>query len=135
MALLSWSSKYSVGVQAMDSQHEVLFKILNELHDAMMRGQAREVTGLLLQKLTRYTRTHFSAEESVMAAAGFPGLAQHRIKHRELMKQVDEFGARYKSGEGALNVQLLNFLRDWLTTHIEQEDRAYGPSVNKRDAR
>jgi hemerythrin len=135
MALLKWSSKYSVGVHSMDSQHTVLFKILNDLHGAMMSGQAKQITGDLLRKLVTYTRDHFAAEEALMAAAGYTALAQHRLKHRELMKQVDDFAARYQNGESNLNLPLLNFLRDWLTNHIQQEDQLYGPAVNKREAR
>lgn len=131
MALLTWSSKYSVGVQAMDNQHTVLFAILNDLHDAMMKGQAQKVTGDLLQKLLKYTREHFASEEAVMAAAAYPGLAQHRVKHRDLIKQVNEFAVRYQRGETNLNLTLLNFLRDWLAHHIQNEDKQYGPCVNK----
>ena len=135
MALLTWSSKYSVGVQAMDNQHTVLFGILNDLHSAMMGGKAQKVTGELLQKLVKYTREHFAAEEAVMAAAGYPGLQNHRVKHRDLIKQVNEFASRYERGETNLNLTLLNFLRDWLTNHIQSEDKQYGPSVNMRAAR
>lgn len=135
MALLEWSSKYSVGVHAMDSQHTVLFKILNDLHGAMMSGQAKQMTGDLLRKLVAYTRDHFAAEEALMTAAGYTALAQHRLKHRELMKQVDDFAARYESGESNLNLPLLNFLRDWLTNHIQQEDTLYSPSINQRNVR
>lgn len=107
MALLTWSSKYSVGVQAMDSQHTRLFNILNQLHAAMMKGQAQQVTGSLLLELTSYTRNHFAAEESLMASASYPGLAQHRIRHQDLMKQVEEFVARHKRGEATVNLHLL----------------------------
>jgi hemerythrin len=135
VALLKWSSKYSVGVSSMDSQHTTLFGLLNDLHSAMMSGQAQKITGELLQKLASYTRDHFAAEEALMAAAGYGALAQHRIKHRDLMKQVDEFSARYARGESNLNLQLLNFLRDWLSNHIQQEDKLYGPSLNQRNGR
>jgi hemerythrin len=131
MSLLTWSGKYSVGVQSMDSQHTVLFGILNDLHAAMIKGQAQKITGLLLRKLASYTRDHFSAEERLMAAAGYPGLAQHRMKHRVLMKQVDDFAVRYERGESNLNLALLNFLRDWLTNHIQHEDQQYGPWLNE----
>lgn len=135
MALLIWSSKYSVGVQAMDKQHTILFGILNDLHDAMMKGQAKQMTGALLRKLVSYTREHFTAEEAVMAASGYAALAQHRIIHRDLTKQVDEFAARYERGESTLNLQLLNFLRDWLSNHIQNEDQKYGPWVNEHGKR
>jgi len=135
MALLSWSSKYSVGVDAMDSQHTVLFGFLNDLHEAMINGQAHKITGELQRKLLEYTRQHFAAEEAMMVSAKYPQLDQHRIMHRELISKVEEFAARFQRGESALNVQLLNFLRDWLTNHIQSEDKQYGPSVNMRAAR
>ncbi len=130
MALLTWSIRYSVGVKSMDAQHTVLFGFLNDLHDAMMKGQAQKITGELLSGLLDYTRKHFSAEEGLMASARYPQLAQHRTMHRELIKNVEEFTIRYQRGESALNLQLLNFLRDWLTNHILSEDHKYAPWVN-----
>jgi hemerythrin len=59
MALLTWSSKYSVGVPSMDSQHTVLFNILNELHDAMMNGHAHKLTGPLLYILFLFSVCNF----------------------------------------------------------------------------
>lgn len=132
MALVTWDSKYSVGVKSLDSQHTVLFNLINELHAAMMKGQAQQVTGSLLNKLVDYTRNHFAAEESMMSLAQFSGLAQHKVKHKELLKQVDDFVVRFERGESTLNVQLLTFLRDWLTNHILREDHAYGPVMNAK---
>jgi hemerythrin-like metal-binding protein len=134
MALLTWSSKYSVGVESIDKQHTVLFGILNELHAAMMKGQAQNMTGPLLRKLANYTRDHFNSEEAMMAAAHYPKLAQHRALHGDLCKQVDEFIVRFERGEGRLNVQLLNFLRDWLANHIQHEDQQYSPWLQKSGA-
>ena len=131
MALLTWTSKYSVGVKALDSQHTVLFGLLNDLHDAMMKGQAQSLSGPLLRKLVEYTHTHFAAEEQSLAATKYPGLADHRIKHRELIQQVTEYADRFDRGEVTLNIQLMNFLRDWLSTHIQKVDHDYGPWLNE----
>jgi hemerythrin len=135
MALLTWSSKYSVKVESLDRQHTVLFGILNDLHEAMMKGQAQKMTGELLRKLVKYTREHFTAEEALMVSTGYPELAQHRIKHRDLIKQVDEFSACYERGETSLNLQLMNFLRDWLSNHIQNEDQKYCPWMNDHGKR
>lgn len=131
MALLIWNSSYSVGVKTLDSQHTSLFNILNDLHGAMMNGQAQTMTGPLLRKLVEYTGTHFSAEEKMLDASRYPGLASHRILHRDLMKQVEDYSARFDRGEITLNLQLLNFLRDWLTNHIQKVDHEYGPWLNE----
>jgi hemerythrin-like metal-binding protein len=125
MALLTWNKTYSVGVQKIDSQHTILFTILNDLHAAMMKGQAQSMTGTLLHKLADYTHTHFAEEEAMMAAAKYPGLADHKLKHRDLVKQVEDYILLYDKGEITLNIKLLNFLRDWLTNHIQKVDMAY----------
>ena len=132
MALLTWNEDFLVGVQTLDNQHSVLFDLVNQLDDALTTGQTQRGIVAMLRKLLNYTRGHFSAEEAMMAAANFPGLAQHRIQHRDLTRQVEAFEVRCERGEGAANLQLLSFLRDWLPHHIQDADKAYGPWMNKR---
>jgi len=131
MALLTWNDSYSVGVNALDGQHTGLF----ELHAAMMKGQAKSLTGPILKRLIEYTQEHFTAEEAMMEATKYPRLAQHRAKHRELTHQVVEFTGRFDRGEIALSPEILTFLRDWLTVHIMQEDQRYGPWLNEHGMR
>jgi|HubBroStandDraft_5_1064220.scaffolds.fasta_scaffold1213581_1 hemerythrin len=131
MTLVAWSDKYSVGVGSADSQHFVLFEILNELNTAMMHGQNQVIINQLLAKLVRHTRDHFSSEEAMMAAVGYPGLEAHKALHRELTGEVEEFMARHERGESMGNGKLLSFLRDWLTDHILTADRNYGPWLNE----
>jgi hemerythrin-like metal-binding protein len=131
MAFLAWSSKLSVGVKAIDEQHKGLVDTLNELHTAMLSGQAAGVTGPLLRKLVDYTHSHFASEEAMMASAQYPKLAEHRTHHRELTKQVSDFVTRFEKGEITLSLHLMNFLRDWLNNHIMKEDKEYGPSLNQ----
>ena len=135
MALMRWESRYSVGVKSVDGQHSVLFGLVNDLHAAMLKGRAQTLTGPLLQKLVYYTQTHFDEEEKMMAAAKYPGLAAHQAKHLDLIKQVKEYVARYHAGEISVNLELLNFLRDWLTNHIQKVDHEYGPWLNEHGVR
>jgi hemerythrin len=135
MALITWTEKLSVGVKSIDDQHTILFETINELHAAMMRGQARTIVGTLLHTLADYTRHHFAAEEAMMAAAQYPGLAPHRIKHRELTKEVEGYVARYEQGDITLSMPLLNFLSSWLSNHIQNTDKEYGPWMNERGVR
>lgn len=135
MAFVTWSDKLAVGVKSVDEQHMVLFEILNELHAAMMKGQARSVAGPLLHKLVDYTRDHFAAEEAAMASTKYPDFTEHQAKHRELTRKVEEYVGRFESGDITVGVHLLNFLSDWLTTHIQGEDKLFGPWMNDHGAR
>jgi hemerythrin len=129
MALIAWSDKLSVGVESIDAQHGLLVAILNELHDAMLRGHGKDLTEPLLRDLVAHTRDHFSAEEAMMATVDYPGLAEHRAQHLELTTKVESYVARFARGDITLNLHLVNFLRDWLTNHIRNEDRAYSSSM------
>ena len=129
MALITWSDKLSVGIRTIDAQHGVLVDTLNELHDAMLKGQAKSMTEPILRNLLAYTRDHFSAEEAMMAAAEYPDLAEHCVKHRDLTKKIENDIERFERGEIGPNLHLLNFLRDWLTNHIQKVDGAYGPCL------
>jgi hemerythrin len=135
MALVIWTDKLSVGVKSIDEQHTVLFETINDLHAAMMKGQARSVIGDLLSGLLVYTRDHFSAEEEMLDSAQYPGLHQHKILHRLLTEQVEDFVARQKRGEITLSQDVSSFLSEWLTTHIQNEDQQYGPWMNDHGVR
>lgn len=129
MALIEWNSSYSVGVPSIDAQHSVLISLLNDLHEAMLTGTAQTRTGPLLRSLVFYAHDHFATEETMMRTAGYPALKEHREQHQVLARRVEHYALRHERGESALNLQLLTFLRDWLVTHILEEDMAYAPAV------
>jgi hemerythrin len=103
-----------------------LFKTINDLHDAMMKGQARAIVGGLLDKLLDYTRNHFSQEEAMLQSVRYPGLQEHCTLHRNLTKKVEDYIARHKKGDLTLTNDLASFLSDWLKTHILNTDQTYG---------
>jgi hemerythrin len=135
MAFMNWTDKLSVGVATIDAQHTVLIETLNELHAAMMKGQARAAVGQILRSLLDYTRDHFAAEEAMMEQAKYAALPAHRLIHRDLTKQVEEYVARFEKGDLTLSLHLLVFLSDWLTNHIQGEDQKYGPWMNEHGVR
>jgi hemerythrin-like metal-binding protein len=135
MALLALNDQNSIGVKAVDDEHSALIELLNSLHAAVMKGQELSHTIPLLCELADATRTHFAWEEKIMAAAGYPGQALHRLKHKYLLEQVEALVARCGRGGFVLNEYPLNFLRDWLNTHIQNEDHNFGLWLNEHGKR
>jgi hemerythrin len=132
---MTWNDTFSTGVKAMDEQHKGLVDTLNELHEAMLACKDKSAAGPLLSRLVKYTHDHFTSEEALMTRTKYPKLAAHFAKHKDLTAQVEAFVNRYQRGELSLNIDLLMFLRDWLTTHIQKEDREYGPWLNQNGVR
>jgi hemerythrin-like metal-binding protein len=106
--------------------------MMNALHDAMSKGQGREIIGRLLKELTEYTVFHFKAEEDAMTAAKFAGLAAHREQHRALTAKVLELRTKVDAGKTTITLEVMNFLKSWLNDHIRGTDQMYGPALKKQ---
>jgi hemerythrin len=127
MALIEWSDRLSVGCGWIDTEHRRLIDLLNGLHEALNNGAARERLGLILDGLVDYTVTHFAHEESEMARQKYPLSLTHHIEHADLTRQVLELQASYRAGEAtALSLEVMWFLRDWLSKHILETDLKLG---------
>ncbi|MEJ5300177.1 MAG: bacteriohemerythrin, partial [Thermodesulforhabdaceae bacterium] len=133
--IMVWSPEYSVGVSELDDQHQRLFKMINDLNEAMATGRGKDVLDRILSGLVDYTDKHFQREEYYMEKANYPDLANHREVHRRLMEKVHEMANRYKAGEIGLGIELLNFLGDWLKKHILGADKKYVPYLTGMDLR
>ena len=135
MALLTWTSKYSVGVKALDEQHTAFMGLLNELHAAMMKGEANAVAGPLLNRLIGLVRQHFSSEEALFQSTKYPEAVRHSALHQDLNRQIEQYMARFKQGDRALYLELLRFLRDWLSQHMLEEDQKYTEWLHEHGVR
>jgi hemerythrin len=125
MALLSWDDGYSVGIKEIDEQHKELINLINLLYEAMSAGKGDQVLGEIMERLVIYTQTHFVTEERLMVEYQFPGYAEHKAEHDDLIGQVAIIHRQYKEGAAGLTMQILIFLEDWLVEHILGVDQLY----------
>ncbi|MBK6734830.1 MAG: hemerythrin family protein [bacterium] len=126
MALLDWNSSLSVDESGMDEEYKKLINLVNNLNEAMKQGKTKDEMDRVFGELARYTQSHFASEERYMEKIGYPGLAQQKKEHAELMKQVSAFKAEYDAGKAMISVKLMGFLRDWVRNHIQKSDKQYG---------
>ncbi|GAB3454558.1 bacteriohemerythrin [Insolitispirillum peregrinum] len=134
MPLLVWRDQLSVGAPEIDKDHKQLIEFVNQLNDAVTEAQSEKVVGKILLELIEYTRDHFSREEKVMAAAGYPDLDRHRKIHLALTNKVLTFAQSYlRTPTDQVKRELIDFLASWLIEHIIKEDRKLGAYLqNKR---
>lgn len=132
MALISWNENYSVKIKDIDDQHKKLVDLINELHEAMKSGRGKEVIGKTLSELVKYTSHHFSFEEKLFTQHNYPEARTHTKTHQDLIDQLNEFISKYESGQSTLSIELMNFLRDWLTNHIMGTDKKYTAFLNSK---
>jgi hemerythrin-like metal-binding protein len=127
--MFEWKTEYAVGIGSIDAQHQGLFAIGRELYAAMSAGQGKSVLARILGRLVQYTSVHFAHEERLMQLYHYPDYAKHKAAHDALVKQVLAFQTEFNSGRATMAVQVLQFLKDWLETHIKGTDFAYIPCL------
>lgn len=124
---VEWSGELSVGIEEIDSQHQVLVDLLNQIHEAIQQRQGAEITQVIVQKLYEYTRVHFAVEESLMRILHYPEYERHKKEHEELIAQLNELQAKLGEGKASINFELAHFVKNWLTKHIMETDKRYTP--------
>lgn len=132
MTQLTWNHACTVGVKAMDEQHAVLMDTLNDIRLALVHGKGREHVSERLNRLIEFTRMHFASEEQLLEQHSFPGSAEHRDAHQRLLAQIEEAALRTQYNDELHLRAILQFLREWYMSHIEDMDSQYGAWLNAR---
>ncbi len=132
MTLLTWNHECSVGIRAIDDQHGILLDSINELSLSLVHGSSRDQIGVLVERLVEFTRMHFSSEEQLMQMTGYPGLADHRAAHVEMLQRV-RTGAHLLQHDQRVDMRgLLAGLHEGYRDHIASKDRLYSPWLVER---
>lgn len=123
MKKFAWQDSYCLGVGFIDAQHQKLFDIVNQLIDCCQDENPvrSEQFHNILSELFEYSRYHFDAEEGYMQIVGFPELEAHRDKHSNFIEDITNLSLTVAT-DSLAHEKLLDFLTDWLLTHILESD-------------
>ena len=127
MAFIDWSNSLSVDIKELDDQHKKLIELINQLNDAMKVGKGKDVIGKVLGSLIAYTQSHFATEERLMQAHSYPSYIIHKKAHDDLTKQALDLQKKFETGNLAITIEVMGFLKDWLSKHIMNTDKQYSP--------
>ncbi len=130
MPLIDWDDSYSVSVAELDNQHKQLVAMINQLHQAMLTGQNKQVLSPILAGLTSYANTHFATEENYFDKFGYLGTATHKFEHQNFVKKIKDFQQQFEAGKTMLSLEVMEFLKSWLLNHIKVQDKKYSKFFN-----
>lgn len=125
MALINWDNSLQIGIEEIDNQHKKLVELLNTLFEAMQNGRSKDVLGKILNELASYTVMHFKTEEKYFEKFGFEEELDHMAAHASFVSKISKFKTEFDSGSAAVSQDLLRYLKDWITKHINVSDRKY----------
>jgi len=124
--LLQWSKDLAVGHAIIDSDHQMLINIANELDHSATSGAGQEAIGLALSRLVTYIETHFQREEALFLDSDYPHKDKHQKNHRDIEHLMNGFSQAYQTDPATVELdKLLNFLKEWLVQHIGILDKSY----------
>lgn len=132
MPYFTWEDDLSVGVKDFDDEHKILISCINKLHTGLIAGDASDSINLILDGLIEYTEKHFGHEEKLMESEDYPGLSGQQKEHELFVDKIISFKKQIESGKISFSLELMAFLRDWLTNHIKVVDKAYSEFFSKR---
>lgn len=126
MPLMEWHDNMSVGIPDIDSQHQKLVAMLNDVYDGMQQGKSRETLDKVLDELIDYTVSHFKFEEGLLLKTGYPDYENHKKQHDDMAKKALDIQERFKkSTSGVLSIETTSFLKNWIINHIMGTDKKY----------
>lgn len=136
--LLVWREEWCLGIEALDTDHRELVRLLNQLLRAQAapprqagpgqarRGDDRPGQGQItaLAGLIKHLRAHFHREEDLMAAIDYADLEAHRADHEMQTAELMDL-CRHLEGSGAehLSAESLEWIKRWCFDHFITEDR------------
>ena len=129
MSIFEWSPIYETGVADIDRQHMRLMVYVNEMFDALITDRGEEVIDHILGELIAYTKEHFDYEEELLRRGGDANVASHIAGHQALLGAVEGLKARRDAGDVKVNGDTLELLRDWLVSHIRDDDAGRAPVI------
>ena len=136
---MEWNESLSVGFREIDVEHKELFKMIQELVDAINQHTCKYKIGDVIKFLEDYAKNHFAMEENYMEQFEYPEYRQHRAEHEkfiitfaELKRELQKIKASGSyAGSYELSVTTDQVLVDWLLDHIAKVDRKLAEFLNK----
>lgn len=133
---IEWTPDLATGVDLIDEQHKELFRRIDALLEACMRGEGGQTVSQTLDYLAWYVIEHFDTEEEVMRRANYAGLAKHEALHKEFRNNIAELKLELEAnGSGPhIVVKVNRLVVAWLNAHIRKVDTAMAANLKREFA-
>jgi hemerythrin len=121
---VQWSAEFATGVERIDEQHKMLFKMSEDYRTSLDEGGGELVYATMLQVLDAYARGHFKYEEQCMEQCRCLAADINRAAHGRFVETLQDFRQRHERHgfSRADAVGLVDFLDQWLANHIARID-------------
>ncbi|MFA6604208.1 MAG: bacteriohemerythrin [Patescibacteria group bacterium] len=123
--MISWTTQYSVNIKEIDSQHNAIVAVINELAEFIDKGGEREVIGTIIRKLISIAGFHFATEEKYFVLFKYEEAEVHIKLHRAMTARLEDFRRDFFENGKDVTAELSNFTMVWLADHVLNQDKKY----------
>lgn len=122
---LVWKDSFSSGNPVIDSQHQSLFHLSNELLAAILATQPATEIAAIIARLVEEVGQHFHDEEAILETVGFPGLAQHKEEHARLQAEGLRLSQGFAGGTCSVGAVSQFLVYEVVLLHLLGADREF----------
>ena len=123
------------GNNEIDEQHKEWIEKINKLLACCENGGGKIEAIKMLEYMADYTEFHFAAEEKLQEEVDYPALDEHKEKHDEFRKVVEELHEMLEEEEGPSQKfveAVQKNVVDWLYKHIRTFDCSVATYMNMK---
>jgi hemerythrin-like metal-binding protein len=132
--VVGWDTSLETGDALIDAQHREVFELIAKLEVLPSDDPAviLDVAGQIME----HVDVHFSMEEDLMRRWSYPAadVEEHCEEHRSLKDRARSAVLDVRTGRVATTAPMVEFLRTWLTDHIDDLDRRLVDYIRERRA-
>jgi len=121
---MPWLQQLALQSADLNKEHEAVLKNLNGLLRALSTRDRSRIA-MACTGMSAAARAHFTKEEALMLAAGYPDRAAHIEQHDELMRRL-----------ARIRYVLIDGIGSWSpTSELSMLERCFVPHLNDADRR
>lgn len=124
MEKIVWYSKYNTGNEIIDSEHQYLVSLINEIMEKRKEMNLDEIKRIFIE-LKRYAHIHFYNEEKLMEEINYPKIEDHKAQHRVFLEELDKIEKELMLENKYVSFEIMIFLSKWFINHIQHMDKDF----------
>lgn len=133
--MMEWSLSLSCNHMEIDKQHKKLIEIINKISTALVDKSVEfEKIIDIVTDLDNYIVEHFSYEEQLMKEYDFPESEGHLFEHNLLRIKMNDLNIFDVRNHEEFYSDLLIYVMEWLTNHIQKIDKNLGIFIAMKDS-